>query len=788
MISLSDASGTGTMQPHLVGIALLSFVLVALPVGLLAVGLWRSVRIGHCGRARPDLLVLALGAIFCAVLLLRPHADTYTALDHSAYRLMVMAFAEGRGFHDIDTVLKSLPPDDRIGVMLFPTMNERNTRDRSFLVRSLETCETEPYFYPLLPLSALGFDLVVPGDVSDYWVPVLGFIFSLCFIWVGWAYGGWSGFALGVALLVGTPLPTWLFRGYYVESVGSVLIGLALLSWLTKPAGRPVSLAASFALGLSISFHPVLIVVALPIGAFFLLSSGAGLRHAVGGAIFFIAGVVPLLLMNAFICQPYGSFGLDSLIYHFRVSASHRIASIFAIGGVVVAGFLLATRSRWTRRGAEPGTFIRVLRWASLAALAIVPLSLSLTVWSEKPMVQRGLMEFWGGIRYAFGLILLAAAAAVIVKGSWRSRTTLALAFATLPVFAYLKGAEQMEMWSQRRLLPVLVIGIVALLPAAAQAMRSIFAERGRWRLPAVSVLCIILIVLGANNARRWRAPYRIRADKGAWGWTAAIRAEIGTRLVFFDDYPASVPMAADGRTRALSPGMEHPEQSLPGLMRWLGAQARTQEVLLIASHGNPGIEDGVELKEIDRKSAVFSRVQSDGCLPARWLKQNMNWTITRVEPLTPDRAPPALHKIMSGSPLALRAPWMYVVLDITLPDGRKIPAFWSREGSGVLGPVPAPGKSVRIRIGAISGRPEPQTLFIQPPWTTPAVPILVQPQYSESEFSIPGPVADTNLLPSCTGIYCLRAATPYNPATVGLRGYARDLGALIHVIDIAVQ
>ena len=776
------------MQPYILVLALLSLTVVLLPVGILGTELFRRFPIGPGGSRGADLAALLVSVACCAVLLFRPHADTYTALDHSAYRLMAMAFAEGRGFHDTDTVLKSLPYEQRNGVMLLPTMNERNTRDRSFLVRSLDSCETEPFFYPLLPLSALGFDCLVPGHASDYWVPCLGFIFSVCFIWIGWVYGRWPGLALGIALLLGTPLPVWLFRGYYVESVGAILIGMALLSWLTRPSGSPAALTACFALGLAVSFHPVMVVVALPLCAFFLLGAAPGFRHLLTGALAFAAGVVPLLLMNAFICQPYGSFGLASLVFHYRVSASHRIASIFALGGAGVAGLLLVTRAVRMRRGGEPYVFGAWVRWAALAIVAIMPLCLALTVWSEKSLVQRGLLEFWSGIRWAFGLVLLAAVAAVIAKGSWRSRTVLALTFAVLPVFAYLKGAEQMEMWSQRRLIVVVVIGSVALLPSASQALGIVCAKGWRWRTPMTIALCLLLLALGTRNARRWRAPYRIRADKGAWEWTAAIRSEIGSRLVFFDYYPASVPMAADGRTRALSPGMEHPEHALPGIMKWIGEQARTQEVLLVATRGNPGIEDGVALKEIGSRTAVFSRVQSDGCLPARWLKENVNWTITRVEPVAPDQPPPALHKIMDGSPLALRDPWMYFVFDITLPDGRKIPALWSREGSGILGPVPVPGKTVRIRIGATSGRSEPQTLFIQPPWTAPSVSVVIKSGYAESELFIRRPPADLGPVPAYTGVYRLRAETPCDPALEGLHDYEHDLGALVHSVDITVQ
>jgi hypothetical protein len=760
------------------------------PVGGLAVEVFRRFPVGSCNGRRADLAALVVAAVFAAVLLLRPHEDTYTALDHSAYRLMTMAFAEGRGFHERDNLLKSLPPEDRNGVLLLPHMNERNTRDRSFLVRSLDTCGTEPFFYPLLPLSALGFDLIVPGAVSDYWVPFLALVFTLCLLWVGWAYGGWPGLALGVALLVGSPPPAWLFRGYYVESVGMVLIGLALLSWLTQPAGRALSWPACFALGLAVSLHPVLLVLALPLFVFAVIGSPGTFGHLAGSALFFAAGIAPLLLMTAFICQPYGSFGIQSLIFHYRISASHRITTIFGLAGLIVGGVLLAMRFRWKHWAEGHRRFGLILRWSLLTLLAVVPLCLAMLYWSERGLVSRGMLELWHGTRRAFGLVLLLSAVAVSVKGSWRARVALALTLATLPVFAYLKGAEQMEMWSQRRVLPVLVMCMVALLPAGAQALKPLASGAWRWRKWAVAAVCLLLLGLGTSNARRWPAPYLVRADRGAWEWTAAIRAEIGNRLVFFDYYPASVPMAADGRTRALSSGMDYPEKSLPGLMRWLRTQALTQDVWLVAAHRNPGIEDGVVLKELGHRAAVFDRVESKGCLPARYVPKEMDWTLTRVEPLASNAASPALHKIMDGGRLALRGRWVYFVIDIPTPSGRTVPAMWSQQGSGVIGPVPPPGQSVRFVLGAASGRKVPQTLFIQPPWTTNAVSVQVGTEYSETELVIPRQeeVAGQTPHPAGQGVYRIHAAVPYDPAEDGIRGPDHDLGALIHVIRIERQ
>ena len=70
------------------------------------------------------------------------------------------AFAGGRGFHDTDRTLLSLPPDQRRAVLLEYEHWGRDSRDRSFEIPSLSTCATRPYFYPTLPLAAAGLHAV----------------------------------------------------------------------------------------------------------------------------------------------------------------------------------------------------------------------------------------------------------------------------------------------------------------------------------------------------------------------------------------------------------------------------------------------------------------------------------------------------------------------------------------------------------------------------------------------------------------------------------------------------
>jgi hypothetical protein len=94
------------------------------------------------------------------------------------------------------------------------------------------------------------------------------------------------------------------------------------------------------------------------------------------------------------------------------------------------------------------------------------------------------------------------------------------------------------------------------------------------------------------------------------------------------------------------------------------------------------------------------------------------------------------------------------------------------------------------MMIGAASGRKGPQTLCIQPPWTTNAIPVVVGPEYGETELTIPRPEVPAGETPptGTTGLYRLHAATPYDPAQDGIPGPEHDLGALIHSVGMVIQ
>ena len=96
------------------------------------------------------------------------------------------------------------------------------------------------------------------------------------------------------------------------------------------------------ALGLAPAFHPVLIVVSLPLLAARVVGGQETGKRILGGLALFAVGLVLLAWVTANICAPYGSIQWGSLLDNFKESQSHQVADVFILGfGLVLAGLLL---------------------------------------------------------------------------------------------------------------------------------------------------------------------------------------------------------------------------------------------------------------------------------------------------------------------------------------------------------------------------------------------------------------------------------------------------------------
>jgi len=731
--------------------------------------------------------LLALSILAAGLLLLRPHEDTFTGLDTSCYRLMAHAFAGGRQIHDTDHTLLEIPKPLRRSVLLEYQQWGRDTRDRSFQITSLSTCTIQPYFYPFLPMAAAGLDVLSKTSLGgDYFVPIIGLLVFALVLCSGAALGSKYGLLASIVLLIGTPLPAYLFRGYYAEAVAAGLTIMALLGLTLSIHSRLFRFCAPLAIGLAVCFHPVAIVLALPALIMILLDATLSRKGILLSLIGFAAGLAPLWAMTVWGCQPYGNL-VDWHVFYSRISSEPLMkllalfVAIFMIGVATLVFGPAPLKTRLTQ--ALRRVITQPVLFLMLLAIAMLPFAIPVSLWHGKPLVMAGFREYGNGVRGSYGVILLAGLIAIFgLRDHPRSRALLLVTVFLAPFFFYLKGFEPMGLWSQRRLLPFVLLLIIALIPPLAMACR--FCADHAGRIPA-TLISGFLLAAGWLNFIQWPAPYLARHEQGATDWVDSFSRNIGQRLTFFDYYPYSVPFAASGKTRVIGLS-EYGYTALPDISQWLAERARQENVLWVTAYSNPGLEDGVVLQSQGYQTAGFDRIVSKTALPAERQKYMVEVDILKGVPIT-NADTLAVRKILDDGPLALRGSWGK---SSPIRKGDiELPARWSREGSGLIGPVPHAGKSVRITLEAAASRDDGlpgQVLKITPPWPDATLTLTISNDFTKASGILTRPT-DFLTIP-LTGIYTLSAKTPYNPAKIGIRGYPTDLGARIHLMAIETE
>ena len=761
-------------------IASIWFLVVILATGILAGSLlagWR--RLNPSASIR---FALCTGFLLAGWLLLRPHEDTFTGLDTSCYRLMASAFSSGRGFHDTDRTLLEIPREHRRGVLLEFAHWGRDTRDRSFEIPSLATGQTRPYFYPSLPLAATGLETVT-GISGDYFVPLLGLLLAVAALYVGAVAGGAYGVAAAGALLIGTPLPAYLLRGYYAEAAGAALVSLVLLAWTPSVRRPTVRVPGPFILGLAVCFHPVMIALSLPAFIMIVLDPGLSRRGSLFSLAGFLAGLLPLPIMTLWVCQPYGDIThLHTLLFNLKTNPVHHLLALVMCVFAPALGLLLLGSERLKHNLHSGLTSLLADRrtYGALLLLACLPLCVPASLWSGKLLVTRGAVEFLDGVRWSYGVVLAAGIAATFSRGApLLSRALLLLALLLSPLFFYLKGFEQMGLWSQRRLIPLILLLAVALIPALAASLRKL-ADR---RIILAGLLLALVAAAALVNPLRWPAPYLVRHEQGARQWVATLSAKLGPRLTFFDYHPFSVPFSLTRQARVAGLS-EYGYPALPGLMSWLSGRASQEPVIIATAYMNPGMEDGLVLSALSHESLLTRTVRTKTSLPAEMAERSFSIDLLEAIPIT-HQPRLEVHKILDDGPLALRGPWGRQ--SRIESGGKLLAARWSREGSGLIGPLPPPGGSITVTVAAAASRDDHvagQVLVLQPPWEGGGLRLAFSNALTLVSGVLTRP-ANASGNPARTGVYHLHAESPYDPAKAGIRGYEHDLGARIHSITI---
>jgi hypothetical protein len=345
-------------------------------------------------------------------------------------------------------------------------------------------------------------------------------------------------------------------------------------------------------------------------------------------------------------------------------------------------------------------------------------------------------------------------------------------------ILLFIKGHEiPVGVWSQRRLLPAILMLVAWLIHPLSQMLARQAARDKR----GARVIALVLAAASLANLLRWPMAYGLVNEAGAKNWTDAVATRIGTeRWVVFDHYPHHVPYAPELRHRVLGLNEESHDHWLD-TAAWVASVARTQEVWLASSWQPCSLEEQVRLDPVFATTGRFVVASCKRYLPIVAQEREIRHQFVAVTPLGTDPAPPQ-DKVMDGSPLGLRGPW-----SSTKDTGHGRMARWTRQGSGIIGPVPAPGGRARIEMTCAFDNVAPdwssQDVKITTPWgsevmcgvTTGWQTVSLQLERAADEVDGDWP----------TGVYRFSVARPYDPARFGLRPYPPDLGIQVRRIFI---
>ena len=247
---------------------------------------------------------------------------------------------------------------------------------------------------------------------------------------------------------------------------------------------------------------------------------------------------------------------------------------------------------------------------------------------------------------------------------------------------------------------------------------------------------------------------------------------------MIFDYYSHSIPYAAGLKQRVLGLG-EFSGDRWPDVAAWISALVQAEEVWVATSWSPTALEDGWRLDPVFAATGVFPVAKAKAFFPAVRGERIVENVFSRAAPLARGEVA-AQDKVLDGSPIGLRGPWGKI----------RNGATWSRQGSGIVGPIPAPGQTVVFRAECEWTPPAAdwteQVLLVSPPWGGSPLRLTVSAEAGAVQGMLMRPVDDGERPP--TGTYVLRTERPYDPGAHGLRGYSSDLGVPIRRIIIRVE
>lgn len=729
--------------------------------------------------------IFAAAAVIVLVFILPPHEDIFTGLDNSAYRLMAETFTEGRPIVGTDTSAEIVPENLRLNLRYRPLSNLRATRDIVFQTGQMpEDTGTRPFFMPFLSMAAAG-----SGIINRFPILLGAVWFTLLFIAVKTKQKTPAALAVCAALILATPFPLWFCRGYFADAAAAFIACIPLLTSNRKSIAN--SICSGFLLGLSVTIHPISVLIAAPIFIYLVLSSSR-IQHGIATVLSAVAGFLPLVFITRYICQPYGDWTRFSNIRQiFSATGEH---AALASGAILLILFALvsicAAYNRETRSALSHfAAKIPATLW-SLAA--ILPIALACFIPGDAgAAIKKGFLGFANG----FGLSGIFAVCLIFVfvfraNGNNTLKMLLTLICWTAIPFALIKGIEvQAGIWSFRRLAPtaiaIMSVGALAYCPGCLEkipGISAVFSQNSSKTIGFGSVIkigtLIVLIALSLFNVIRSPRSYLGVNDAGASRFRADLQTKFSDAdIIFFDYHPHSTPFACKLSKPVFGLG-KFATAEWPAVEKWLAGTASTGKTVIATSYLPCQMEDGVILlphNNLITCEANFSAPKSPAFMPAQ--KVNNKFTVTLLDVIPLSSAEVTNHvqrKILDGGPIGIRGNWFQ-------KSGKE--GMWSRQNCGIIGPVHK--GEIKMTIDAQWFPPsddwKTQALTITPPWAD-GNPQTIELNADRNTYTVTFECAVANAF---TGNYTITAEKPYSPATFGQKGYPEDLGALFYSVKI---
>jgi hypothetical protein len=772
------------MQFEVLLLGLIVCIVTILPIGYVLarlVALFNAKTEDKHARLHGQIFLVGFSAVIFVVLYLFAHQDTFTGLDVACYRQLAETFSDdGRSFHDVDNVFQSIPSELRQNFLYRP--KGRLTRDLIFELKD-SSGSTDPFFLPMLSLGAAVFP-----DI-DLFVPICGTLWFASLLAFGLCKGGKRGLLISVCCFFATFWPMWFLRGFHTDAVGAILVGVALLAALTPQLmeGRLNSFVVGFILGCSVGYHFTMVVPAGIVAVYLLLTKGWTFRRLLllilGGAL----GLIPMLYQLIFICAPYGNvLSISSFVNMFANVREIRFLSMALLFAIIVfigfAAIILNHKVQfWVHDFIDKHA-------AKINPLLIV---IAMLIWIAYAFVAgsitNGFLTIQSGLLYVLPLIIFAGILLSISRGEGSVvNSALALLLTLMAaLFIYLKGVEvHVGLWSQRRFFPV----VVMFMPLLILALCSFKAIGKKKFLP------IALFLISFVPIVRWPSAYFGVFDassnevNGSPSLTTVLDEFIdkyndnGKAIFLFDYFPHSVPFQHKLNRCVLGVG-EHAQWDYQKLAKWALETSKTNKsnAFFFSSYGVPKLEDGVALEPCGLVSDRFKKYTTKGVFPVARNEAKELIEIVGFELAHPTRSSIQIIYFDILYPFGLRQPWGKTTRHGT----------WSRQGSGIVGPIPEKGGKVLLTISAMwfapvsDGSWQEQNLIIESPFGEKKV-IKISADEKFGVYSCEMErQADDGFGDSLTGVYRFYVDKPYDPLEYGIKGFDNDLGVIFKRVSI---